>query len=287
MKNLIIGLVVGSLLTIGISKVFFNSTDSEKTTSGAIQVLDKVTADAKEIEPIENVESSEISKQALTQLAETPETIEEYQAYTSKLLDEISAKTGVINELKVENKNLERNLYEVQKAVLNRTNDKVSESDLGIARENMQASLADASPEYAEVLQSAINKFESDKEGNITTYPESEALLKHYSEEPDFAWADVAKAYIQNYFASQVDSNIQLVQLNCRKTYCEIYGFYSFGDELSDPRQVAGNVQKTFKAMQQAPGYSNLFTAVTSSSINIDSENSYITFHNFLRSNRK
>ena len=288
MKNLLIGLVLGVVIGFAGSKLVFKDSllDSQKKADSIADKKSTISMPEELSDVAEVIDAVSISNVSI-ELQSQPQTIEEYQTYTSKLLEEVSKQSGVIGNLQSENKNLERNLLAMQDAVTDRARDEVNASDIEIAKENMQASLAGASPEYAEVLAAAISSFESDKDGNITSYPESEALLKHYSEEPDFAWADVAKAYIQNYFASQADSNIQLVQLNCRKTYCEIYGFYSFGEELTDPRQAGGKIQNVFKTMQQAPGFSNLFTVVASSSISIDSENSYMTFHNFLRSNRK
>ena len=55
-------------------------------------------------------------------------------------------------------------------------------------------------------------------------------------------------------------------------------------EELADPRKAGAQIQSVFRTMEQAPGFSNLFTGLESASISIDTENSYLTFHNFIRS---
>ncbi len=283
MKNLLIGLVlglvigfVGSMLvskegTVG-GQENVESIADEKL-SGSVEEISSQVKSRTEAELLIGTSNFTLSENKSSQL----QTIEEYQAAYANLQQAVVQQTKAVQKLTAENKKLTETLEGSEGRRVELAD--LSASDIESAKANIQASLAEASEEYAEVLKSALESYNSGD-----ALPDADALLRHYSDEPDFAWSDVARAYIQNYFAAQTDSNIQLVQLNCRKTYCEIYGFYSMSEELADPRKAGAQIQSVFRTMEQAPGFSNLFTGLESASISIDTENSYLTFHNFIRS---
>jgi gas vesicle protein len=285
MKKLIIGLVVGVVIGFAGARLMHNtySPDIQKN------VLSKADASITESEDAERDDKfgtvTKVVKMAsptgdLANISSQPKTIEEYQTAYANLQEAVIQQNKTLQKLTAENNKLTDELEESGGGRAQMKD--LTASEVEKAKANIEASLSDATAEYAEVLKSALESFKS---GDVL--PDSDALLRHYADEPDFAWSDVARAYIQNYFAAQAGSNIQLIQLNCRKTYCEVYGFYSDGEKLDNPRQAGSQIQSAFNALEQAPGFSNLFVGLESASISIDSENSYMTFHNFIRSNRQ
>lgn len=286
MKNLLIGLVLGVVIGFAGSKLVFND-GSLESQNKAESLSDKKSSASREVDSksggiktkrkmVNETSIASLSKNASAQ----PQTIEEYQAAYAALQQAVIHQNKAVQKLTAENKKLTESVKESGGRRIELAD--LSASDIETAKENIQASIAEAPEEYAEVLKSALESYNAGD-----ALPDADALLRHYADEPDFAWSDVARAYIQNYFAAQADSNIQLVQLNCRKTYCEVYGFYSDGEKLDNPRQAGSQIQSAFNALEQAPGFSNLFVGLESASISIDSENSYMTFHNFIRSNRQ
>jgi len=61
-------------------------------------------------------------------------------------------------------------------------------------------------------LESALNLFADDE---LQT-PTNDALLRHYSDEPNVQWAPSAQAWLQSYFQSGLEPDMTLIQLNCR-----------------------------------------------------------------------
>ncbi len=285
MKNLIIGLVVGVLIGFAGAKLLHNPTspDTQKNvlSKAAASITESVDAETdNELGTATKVDKMASPTGDVVNISSQPKTIEDYQAAYANLQEAVIQQNKTLQELKAENNKLADELEESGGGRAPMKD--LTANEIEKAKANIEASLSEATAEYAEVLKSALESFKS---GDVL--PDSDALLRHYADEPDFAWSDVARAYIQNYFAAQADSNIQLVQLNCRKTYCEVYGFYSDGEKLDNPRQAGSQIQSAFNALEQAPGFSNLFVGLESASISIDSENSYMTFHNFIRSNRQ
>ena len=282
MKNLIIGLVVGVLIGFASAKLLHNPSSPE-TQNNVQSKADASITDAIEATTDGDVGTvTKVIKKAsptgdFASVSSQPKTIEEYQAAYANLQQAVTQQNKTLQELKAENNKLADELEESSSG--REPMKALTASEVEKAKANIEASLSEATAEYAEVLKSALESFKS---GDVL--PDSDALLRHYADEPDFVWSDLARAYIQNYFAAQTDSNIQLVQLNCRKTYCEVYGFYSDGEKLDNPRQAGSQIQSAFNSLEQSPGFSNLFVGLESASISIDSENSYMTFHNFIRS---
>ena len=286
MNKLLIGLLIGVVIGFGASKLLNNSDaleQIEKSQSVSDEPslgLNVVASENDELNAeIVDVEDASNSNHSVNSSSQ-PQTIEEYQAAFANLQQAVVSQNKTVQKLTAENKKLAEKLEDLGGERVQLPD--LSASDIEKAKANIEASLAEAPEEYAEVLKSALDAYNSGD-----ALPDSDALLRHYADEPDFVWSDVARAYIQNYFAAQTDSSIQLVQLNCRKTYCEVYGFYSSGEKLDNPRQAGSKIQATFNALEQAPGFSNLFTGLESASISIDSENSYMTFHNFIRSSQR
>jgi len=288
MKKLLIGFVVGILLGFVASKFFPNTEidNSKKNNVALEQDIAKPERSSqselklKEQETVNNSLDESKSASKIITTASQPQTIEEYQVAYAQLQQAIIQQSKTVQKLTAENKKLTNDLENGNERRTELPD--LSIDDISKAKANIEASLVDAPQEYAEVLKSALDSYNSGD-----ALPDADALLRHYSDEPDFAWSDIARVYIQNYFSAQTDSNIQLVQLNCRKTYCELYGFYSNGEQLDNPRQAGSQIQAVFNAMEKAPGFANLFIGLESASISVDSENSYMTFHNFIRSNQR
>ena len=213
MKNLLIGLVlglvigfVGSMLvskegTVG-GQENVESIADEKL-SGSVEEISSQVKSRTEAELLIGTSNFTLSENKSSQL----QTIEEYQAAYANLQQAVVQQTKAVQKLTAENKKLTETLEGSEGRRVELAD--LSASDIESAKANIQASLAEASEEYAEVLKSALESYNSGD-----ALPDADALLRHYSDEPDFAWSDVARAYIQNYFAAQTDSNIQLVQLN-------------------------------------------------------------------------
>jgi len=289
MKNLIIGLVIGALVTFFSMKLF--SPNATKTGSvvknaeaNSIEaVADQAKARAQASAGLEQGTATattvliDKSQNSTVSLAQEPQTIDEYRALVADMRAAMNQQNDVIEQLTQVKNKLEKDA-DVQGGG-RRQQAELSQAQIENAKQAMSNAIVNAEPEFAEVLSSALDYYNKTK----TVSPGSEALLRHYADEPDYTWSEVAQGFLQNFFASYTAENIQVIQMNCRATYCELYGNYTSKEPIADHRVGGAAISELFNAMELVPGFSDLFRGLESSSINVSSDNNFMTFHNFIR----
>jgi len=289
MKNLSIGLILGVIVTF-IGMMIFKQADSpavskfEAKESNEVLVVHHDSSD--EIEIKQPVKIRDISKTVITSVADRVSTdltdienlssaelkdlVRNYQSQISGLVSKVKAQQQAIETLNDEQER-RRNPLEEQN---------LSPEQATAALANIQAALQTADPEYKEVLESALNLFADDE---LQT-PTNDALLRHYSDEPNVQWAPSAQAWLQSYFQSGLEPDMTLIQLNCRATYCELYGFYGSDTTIADYRGPAAKISNFFRQMSDGSGYKSLFRSAENISLNTSSDNTFMSFHVFIRS---
>ena len=285
MKNIIVGLLLGVIGTY--AAMTFLQTSSpvqiQETVIPNVKSQDellkpKSMAQDSESKPLKindvgkKIVSTVISDAEIESLsaAELKDLVRDYQAQVAGLTDTVKTQKQAMDKLNDERER-RRNPLEEE----NLTPDQAS-----AALNNIRAALETADPEYKEVLESALNLFQ----GEELETPSNDALLRHYSEERQIQWATSAQAWLQSYFQSGVEPDISLIQLNCRTTYCELYGFYGSDVTINDYRQPAAKISNFFRQMSDGPGYANLFRNAENISLNTSSDNTFMSFHVFIRS---
>ena len=285
MKNLFIGLLLGAILT---AVAFgFNQKDEQSIKNGV--TADAISARQAE-EPsnkMKNIEDqpldiksdyqriinvSEGSTESLASLSkvELVSMLEEQRQQIAGLADTVKTQKAAIEKL-----NDERERPRTPFSEENLTPEQAT-----AALNNIRTALETADPEYKEVLESALNLFQDEK---LIT-PSNDALLRHYAEEPEIQWATTAQAWLGSYFQNGIEPDINLIQLNCRATYCELYGFYGSDQTINDYRIPGAKISNYFREMADAAGYKTLFRNAENISLNTSSDNTFMSFHVFIRS---
>lgn len=291
MKKIFLGFVAGALVTLGATQLIQNSNEYQqniqqedvKKENARLDkqemTKEKVLAKVEDEHPaalVQVVKTTSATENSLTDYMELSrdeliERLNNYQNQVDALTATVTTQQQAIAKL---NKDIDNGGTRPQAKDL-------TEAEAQTALENIRQAITNADPEYKEVLEVALNQYENDLE---LIAPGNDALIRHYSEEPRYDWSEAAQAFLQSYFQLGIEPNIQLVQLNCRSTYCELYGFYSSSEQLNDYRIPAAKVTKFFQGMQDAPNYKSFFRSAENISLNNDSDNNFMTFHVFIRS---
>lgn len=282
MKNLIIGFIVGVIVTLAGTSFLGNKTDisDSMTALPGQKLLDTntiVKSSSNGIqETVENKlkESSgnEVNEEQLS-LAQEPQTIDEYRALVTDLRSAIGQQAKAIEQLDEKLAAVEDDREETSFIELN-------QERIKSAQENIQQAIESSDPEFAEFLKAASSY--SEENGVVT--PDYEVLYKHYSQDVEPNWSQRAQIYLTNYIAGYPKENLSIVNLNCRTSYCEIYGFMSSNEPIVDHRPVSGAITDYFRGMQSSSGFGDLFRGMENASLSNSSDNMYMTFHIFIRS---
>jgi len=284
MKNIFVGLIIGILITVLGFKLLDHQPNEDEITLAKETQSSNAKIHTKKLESAipklpqdqdainEKVTSSSINAADIENLSvnELKNLVSSYQGQIEKLSGTVKAQKEAIQKL-----NTERETSNPLES------ENLNPEQATAALINIRAAIETADPEYKEVLESALTLYRDEK---LIT-PNNDALLRHYAETPDIQWATSAQAWLQSYFQSGLNEDeLSLIQLNCRASYCELYGFYGSNQSINDYRIPAAKISNFFRGMSDTAGYSALFRNAENISLNTSSDNTFMSFHVFIRS---
>ncbi|NND52753.1 MAG: hypothetical protein HKN54_10115 [Flavobacteriaceae bacterium] len=269
MKNLIIGLILGILITLGSTEFLDNKNQDSQNSLVTDADTSEILLSDKEISDEEFIEDAHLAA------------IEEIKLLEAEVKDlasenrELKTKLTAIAESSDEEKGTKADNF-------NFDDIEVTQSDLELARNNIQVAMLDAEPEYKDFMQKQIKGALSDLE--FFGYSEK-GLIDHHNQSVDHQWASDAELFLKTYFANQTNKKYHLIKFTCHTDSCELFAQY-FSDKQIDNELmpvVSMSIFEFLRNMLASPGFSNYFTANSLPSTSRSDDEMSIFIHSIMR----
>lgn len=269
MKNFVIGLIVGVLVTLGANEFLGDKNDTLVTVSESkVDITGTIQSDGQPSldEILDQVQQKNIEKVELLQ-AEVKDLVTENRDLKEKL------ETNEESSEKEQKPKVD---------VFNFDDIEVTQGDLEIARNNIQVAMQDASKEYQDFMQKHLDGALSDLE--FVGYSEK-GWVDHYKQSVDYQWAPEAELFLNTFFSEQPNNKYRLIRSKCHSHSCELFAQYISEEHIARDKMplISMSIFEFMRGMHKAPNFDKYFSIHSTMNTSIAEDEMSIFIHSVMR----